>query len=97
MLYPFNNLTKYMDIQLINIGFGNIVSANRIIAIVSPESAPIKRLIADARERDQLVDATYGRRTRAVIITDSSHIVLSAIQPETVAHRFVVNKESNSN
>lgn len=86
-----------MDIQLINIGFGNIVSANRIIAIVSPESAPIKRLIADARERDQLVDATYGRRTRAVIITDSSHIVLSAIQPETVAHRFVVNKESNSN
>ncbi len=86
-----------MDIQLINIGFGNIVSANRIIAIVSPESAPIKRLIADARERDQLVDATYGRRTRAVIITDSSHIVLSAIQPETVAHRFVVNKEGNSN
>lgn len=82
-----------MDIQLINIGFGNIVSANRIIAIVSPESAPIKRLITEARERGQLVDATYGRRTRAVIITDSSHIVLSAIQPETVAHRFVINKE----
>ncbi|MDJ0635747.1 MAG: extracellular matrix/biofilm regulator RemA [Xenococcaceae cyanobacterium] len=83
-----------MDIQLINIGFGNIVSANRIIAIVSPESAPIKRIITDARERGQLVDATYGRRTRAVIITDSSHIVLSAIQPETIAHRFVGNKES---
>ena len=82
-----------MDIHLINIGFGNIVSANRIIAIVSPESAPIKRLITEARERGQLVDATYGRRTRAVIITDSSHIVLSAIQPETVAHRFVINKE----
>ncbi len=82
-----------MDIQLINIGFGNIVSANRIIAIVSPESAPIKRLITEARERGQLVDSTYGRRTRAVIITDSSHIVLSAIQPETVAHRFVINKE----
>lgn len=81
------------NIQLINIGFGNIVSANRVIAIVSPESAPIKRIITDARERGQLIDATYGRRTRAVIITDSSHVVLSAIQPETVAHRFVVNKE----
>ncbi|MDJ0662691.1 MAG: DUF370 domain-containing protein [Crocosphaera sp.] len=88
------------SIQLINIGFGNIVSANRVIAIVSPESAPIKRIITDARERGQLIDATYGRRTRAVIITDSSHVVLSAIQPETVAHRFVVNKENatvNSN
>lgn len=84
-----------MDIQLINIGFGNIVSANRIIAIVSPESAPIKRLITEARDRGQLVDATYGRRTRAVIVTDSSHIVLSAIQPETVAHRFVINKEGS--
>ncbi len=83
-----------MDIQLINIGFGNIVSANRIIAIVSPESAPIKRIITEARERGQLVDATYGRRTRAVIITDSSHVVLSAIQPETVAHRFVASKDS---
>ena len=84
-----------MDIQLINIGFGNIVSANRIISIVSPESAPIKRIINDARERGQLVDATYGRRTRAVIITDSSHVVLSAIQPETIAHRFVGSKESS--
>jgi extracellular matrix regulatory protein A len=86
-----------MNIQLINIGFGNIVSANRIIAIVSPESAPIKRIITEAREKGQLVDATYGRRTRAVIITDSSHVVLSAIQPETVAHRFVVEKETQSN
>ena len=83
-----------MDIQLINIGFGNIVSANRIVAIVSPESAPIKRIITEAREKSLLIDATYGRRTRAVIITDSSHVVLSAIQPETVAHRFVVNKDS---
>ncbi|MGF1537917.1 MAG: extracellular matrix/biofilm regulator RemA [Elainellaceae cyanobacterium] len=82
-----------MDIKLINIGFGNIVSANRVIAIVSPESAPIKRIISDARERGELIDATYGRRTRAVIITDSGHIVLSAIQPETVAHRFISNKE----
>ncbi|NJN49362.1 MAG: DUF370 domain-containing protein [Alkalinema sp. RL_2_19] len=83
-----------MDIKLINIGFGNIVSANRVIAIVSPESAPIKRIITEARERGELVDATYGRRTRAVIVTDSGHVVLSAIQPETVANRFVVSKEN---
>jgi hypothetical protein len=86
-----------MDIQLINIGFGNIVSANRIIAIVSPESAPIKRIISEAKEKGQLIDATYGRRTRGVIITDSSHVILSAIQPETVAHRFVVNKDLQNN
>ena len=86
----------FMDIKLINIGFGNIVSANRVIAIVSPESAPIKRIITDARERGQLVDATYGRRTRAVIITDSSHVILSAIQPETVANRFAIGKDSQS-
>lgn len=84
-----------MDIKLINIGFGNIVSANRIVAIVSPESAPIKRMIADARDRGQLIDATYGRRTRAVMITDSGHIVLSAIQPETVANRFLNPKEGS--
>ncbi len=82
--------------QLINIGFGNIVCANRVVAIVSPESAPIKRIVTDARDRGQLVDATYGRRTRAVIITDSSHIILSAIQPETVAHRFVLSKDSQA-
>jgi regulator of extracellular matrix RemA (YlzA/DUF370 family) len=77
-----------MDIKLINIGFGNIVSANRIIAIVSPESSPIKRIIQESRDRGMLIDATYGRRTRAVIITDSDHIILSAVQPETVAHRL---------
>ena len=82
-----------MDIKLINIGFGNIVSANRVVAIVSPESAPIKRIITDARDRGQLIDATYGRRTRAVIITDSGHIILSAIQPETVANRFIISKD----
>lgn len=82
-----------MEMQLINIGFGNIVSANRVIAIVSPESAPIKRIITEARERGQVIDATYGRRTRAVIVTDSCHVVLSAIQPETVANRFVISKE----
>ncbi len=77
-----------MEIRLINIGFGNIVSANRLVAIVSPESAPIKRIVQEARDRGMLIDATYGRRTRAVIITDSDHIVLSAVQPETVAHRL---------
>jgi hypothetical protein len=87
----------FMDIQLINIGFGNIVSGNRVIAIVSPESAPIKRIISDARERGQLIDATYGRRTRAVIIMDSSQVILSAIQPETVANRFVVGKDYKDN
>lgn len=74
--------------KLINIGFGNIVSANRLVAIVSPESAPIKRIIQDARDRGMLIDATYGRRTRAVIIMDSDHIILSAVQPVTVAHRL---------
>lgn len=83
-----------MSIKLINIGFGNIVSSNRIIAIVSPESAPIKRIIQEARDRGMLIDATYGRRTRAVIITDSDHIILSAVQPETVAHRLE-NKEND--
>ena len=74
--------------QLINIGFGNIVSANRIIAIVSPESAPIKRIVQVAKDEGMAVDATYGRRTRAVIIMDSGHVVLSAVQPETVAGRL---------
>lgn len=77
-----------MEIKLINIGFGNIVAANRIVAIVSPESAPIKRIIQESRERGMLIDATYGRRTRAVIIADSDHVILSAVQPETVAHRL---------
>jgi len=77
-----------MDIKLVNIGFGNIVAANRIIAIVSPESAPIKRIIQEAREKGVLIDATYGRRTRAVIVVDSGHVILSAVQPETVANRL---------
>ena len=74
--------------QLVNIGFGNIVSASRIIAIVSPESAPIKRIVQEAKENGMAVDATYGRRTRAVIIMDSGHVILSAVQTETVAGRF---------
>ena len=75
--------------KLIGIGFGNLVSAGRIIAIVSPESAPIKRMIQDARDGGSLIDATYGRRTRAVIVADSGHIILSAIQPETVSNRII--------
>ncbi|TDL35093.1 DUF370 domain-containing protein [Jeotgalibacillus sp. S-D1] len=82
-----------MAIKLINIGFGNIVSANRIITIISPESAPVKRLIQDARERGTLIDATYGRRTRAVMIMDSDHVILVAVQPETVASRFTDKDE----
>ena len=79
--------------QLINIGFGNFVSANRIISIVSPESAPIKRIVQEAKENGNALDATYGRRTRAVVIMDSGHIILSAVQPETVAGRLDKDEE----
>ena len=87
--------------KFINIGFGNIISADRLIAIVGPESAPIKRVIQDARDNGKLIDATYGRRTRAVIIMDSEHVVLSAVQPETVANRLekdtIEEQETNGN
>lgn len=84
--------------KLINIGFGNMVSANRLISIVSPDSAPIKRIIQDARDKGMLIDATYGRRTRAVIVMDSDHVVLSAVQPETVANRLsYVEEEEDEN
>ena len=73
---------------LINIGFGNMVSSAKLVAIVSPESAPIKRIIQDVRDKGMLIDATYGRRTRAVIIMNSGHVVLSPIQPETIAGRM---------
>ena len=78
--------------QLINIGFGNIVSANRIVTIVSPESAPIKRLVQEAKDNKTAINATYGRRTRSVIIMDSGHVILSAVQPETVASRAQSNE-----
>lgn len=80
--------------KLINIGFGNMVSANRLIAIVSPESAPIKRIIREAEDKGLLVNATYGRRTRAVLVTDSGHVILSSIQPETVANRLAAEEET---
>ena len=81
--------------QLVNIGFGNIIAANKIVAMVSPESAPIKRMIQEAKDAKTAVDATCGRRTRAVLIMDSGHIILSAVQPETVAGR--VDKDISTN
>lgn len=81
--------------KLINIGFGNMVSSSRLITIVSPESAPIKRIVQDAKDKGRLIDATYGRRTRAVIVMDSEHIILSAVEPKTVASRIDDNEEDN--
>lgn len=73
--------------EFINVGYGNIVSSTRIVAVVSPDSAPIKRIIQEARDRSMLIDATWGRKTRAVIFMDSDHVVLSAVQPETISAR----------
>lgn len=81
--------------QLINIGFGNMVSSSKLVAIVSPESAPIKRLVQDARDDGRLIDATYGRRTRAVLIMSSDHVILSAKQPETVSAKFDESEEQD--
>jgi len=80
-------------VKLINIGFGNMVSAGRLIAIVSPDSAPIKRMVQEARDCGTLIDASYGRRTRAVLIMDNDHLVLSALQPETVSNRLAGEKD----
>ena len=83
-----------MSNRLINIGFGNIISAERVIAIVSPESAPIKRLMQEAKSKGTLIASTCGRRTRAILVMDSGHIVLSALQPETIANRFTEKEEA---
>ena len=80
--------------RLIHVGFGNIVNTDKIIAIVSPDSAPIKRMVQEARERGVLIDASYGRRTRAVLVMDNDHVVLSALQPETVANRLSGEKDT---
>ena len=80
--------------KLIDIGFGNLVAAGRLIAVVSPDSAPIKRMVQEARERGVLIDASYGRRTRAVLVMDNDHLVLSALQPETVANRLEDEKDT---
>ena len=85
-----------MEPRLINIGFGNFVSAQRVVAIVSPESAPIRRFIQEARDGARLVDATCGRRTRAVLVTDADRVILSAIQPETIVHRFSLRDSAES-
>ena len=81
--------------KFINIGFGNIVIYSRIVSVISPESAPVKRIIKDAEDRGKLINATFGRRTRAVIITDSDHIILSAIQPETISARILEEEEDD--
>lgn len=80
--------------QLVNIGYGNMVSSSKIVAVVAPDSAPIKRMIQEARDKGVLIDATYGRRTRAAIITDSDHIILSAVAPETIGGRLVSEEEN---
>lgn len=77
-----------MDFKVLNIGFGNVVFSHRIVAVVGPDSAPMKRLIQEARDRGRLIDGTHGRRTRAVVITDSDHLILSSVQPYTVVHRL---------
>jgi len=80
--------------KLINIGFGNVVFSNRLVAVVSPDSAPIKRIVQDAKSKSLLVDATYGRRCKAVLITDTDHIILSAVSPETIANRAEEDQDS---
>lgn len=80
--------------KLINIGFGNVVFSNRLVAVVSPDSAPIKRIVQDAKSKGFLVDATYGRRCKAVLITDTDHIILSAVSPETIANRAEEEQDS---
>lgn len=84
-----------MLVYFINVGFGNVVASNKVVSVISPESAPIKRLIQESKEQGTLIDATYGRRTRAVIVMDSSHVVLSPLQPETIAHRLYSKDEQN--
>ncbi len=91
-------MRSQMDLKLLNIGFGNTVLANRVVAIVSPASAPMKRLKEDAKLANKLIDATMGRRTRSIIITDSDHVILSGVQAETIAQRLLVDsspKEAN--
>lgn len=91
-------MRQVMDTKLLNIGFGNTIVANRVVAIVSPASAPMKRLKEDAKQANKLIDATMGRRTRAIIITDSDHVILSGVQAETIAQRlvsYVTAKEAN--
>lgn len=82
--------------KLINIGFGNLVAAQRLLTVISPDSAPIKRLIQEARDRGMLIDASYGRKTRSVLIMDTDHVILSAVQPETIAGRLTEGEEQQT-
>lgn len=91
--YKILNRRVKSEFSLINIGFGNMATAARVMAIISPESAPVKRMIQDSRDKGELIDATYGRKTRAVLIMDSGQIILSAVQPETISHRLM-NKDT---
>ena len=93
-LVYFQQVRGAMEQNLLNIGFGNSVVAERVIAIVSPNSAPMKRLKDDAKAEKRLIDATHGRRTRSIIVMDSNHIVLSAIQAETISHRYATLKDT---
>ena len=85
-----------MEMKFINIGFGNVVSAHRVISIVAPESAPIKRIVQEARDAGELIDATYGRRTRSVLAMDSGHVILSAVQPETIVNRIADKEDAGA-
>ena len=90
-----NSIPKINHVML-NIGFGNVVAANRVVAIVSPNSAPVKRLKDEARDEKRLIDVTHGRKTRSVLITDSNHVILSAIQTETISQRLSTLKDGNN-
>jgi len=79
--------------QLVNIGYGNLAAPERVIAVVSPEAAPVRRMIQDARDRGRVIDATCGHKTKAVLMMDSDHVVLSALMPETIAGRMIPRKE----
>lgn len=81
--------------KLVGIGYGNVVSASRLIAVISPESAPVKRIIQDARDRGMLIDATYGRKTKSVLVMDSDHVILSAVQPTSIAGRLTDEELDN--
>lgn len=86
-----------MAVELVHIGFGNIIALNRALAIMSPDSAPIKRIIQEARDKNTLIDLTYGRKTKSVIVLDSGHLVLAALQPETIAARSFPRQEHSAN
>ncbi len=88
------NILPKINHPMLNIGFGNVVAANRIIAIISPNSAPIKRLKDDARDEKRLIDVTHGRKTRSILITDSNHIILSYVQTETISQRLSILKDT---